>query len=192
MIEQRYNAFISYRRTEHDTAVAKEIQNSLERFRVPRGIRSSSGKERIDLIFRDQEELSITSNLSRRIEDALKASEYLIVICSPGYKQSVWCLHELETFLELRGPEHVLCVLSEGEPPEVFPDLLRHGNTGSFPEFSECRRYDRPAPQHRYHASLCELRRDEPDQLLHGNRDMPERRTAAKKISGLERALRKH
>ena len=41
MNEQRYNAFISYRRTEHDTAVAKEIQNSLERFRVPRGIRSS-------------------------------------------------------------------------------------------------------------------------------------------------------
>ena len=73
MNEQRYNAFISYRRTEHDTAVAKEIQNSLERFRVPRGIRSSSGKERIDRIFRDQEELSITSNLSRRIEDALKA-----------------------------------------------------------------------------------------------------------------------
>ena len=61
MNEQRYNAFISYRRTEHDTAVAKEIQNSLERFRVPRGIRSSSGKERIDRIFRDQEELSITS-----------------------------------------------------------------------------------------------------------------------------------
>ena len=77
MNEQRYNAFISYRRTEHDTAVAKEIQNSLERFRVPRGIRSSSGKERIDRIFRDQEELSITSNLSRRIEDALRASEYL-------------------------------------------------------------------------------------------------------------------
>ena len=25
MNEQRYNAFISYRRTEHDTAVAKEI-----------------------------------------------------------------------------------------------------------------------------------------------------------------------
>ena len=66
-------------------------------------------------------------NVEMQIEDALKASEYLIVICSPGYKQSVWCLHELETFLELRGPEHVLCVLSEGEPPEVFPDLLRHG-----------------------------------------------------------------
>ena len=123
----RYDAFISYRRTERDVAVAKEIQSSLEHFRVPKGIRSTSGKEKIDRIFRDQEELEITSDLSRRIEDALRASEYLIVICSPGYKQSVWCLHELETFLELRGPEHVLCVLSEGEPPDVFPDLLRHG-----------------------------------------------------------------
>ena len=127
MDEYRYDAFISYRRTERDIAVAKEIQSSLEHFRVPKGIRGTSGKEKIDRIFRDQEELEITSDLSRRIEDALRASEYLIVICSPGYKQSIWCLHELETFLTLRGPEHVLCVLSEGEPPEVFPDLLRHG-----------------------------------------------------------------
>ena len=127
MKEQKYNAFISYRRTQRDVAVAKEIQKSLERFRVPKGIRSASGKERIDRIFRDQEELAITSDLSGRIEEALRASEYLIVICSPGYKQSAWCLHELETFLKLRGPEHVLCVLSEGEPPEVFPELLRRG-----------------------------------------------------------------
>ena len=80
MNEYRYDAFISYRRTERDVAVAKEIQKSLEHFRVPKGIRSVSGKERIDRIFRDQEELEITSDLSRRIEDALKSSEYLIVI----------------------------------------------------------------------------------------------------------------
>ena len=49
MNEQRYNAFISYRRTEHDTAVAKEIQNSLERlgyrggFAVPREKKESTG-----------------------------------------------------------------------------------------------------------------------------------------------------
>ena len=128
MSRQTYNAFISYRRTERDTAVAKEVQQSLEHFRIPRGIRTSSGKERIDRIFRDQEELEITSNLSRRIEDALEASEYLIVICSPGYNESKWCLHELETFLQLRGRDHVLCVLSEGEPPGVFPELLLHSS----------------------------------------------------------------
>ena len=128
MSEQKYNAFISYRRTARDTAVAKEVQQSLEHFRVPRGIRTASGKERIDRIFRDQEELEITSNLSRRIEDALRASEFLIVICSPGYSESRWCLHELETFIQLRGRDRVLCVLSEGEPPGVFPEILLHSS----------------------------------------------------------------
>ena len=127
MSEWRYHAFISYRRTERDIAVAKEIQQSLEHFRVPRGIRTASGRKHIDRIFRDQEELTITSDLSRRIDDALESSEFLVVICSPGYCQSQWCLHELETFIRLRDRDHVLCVLSEGEPPGVFPQLLRHG-----------------------------------------------------------------
>ena len=111
----RYNAFISYRRTPHDTLVAREVQHSLEHFRLPAGIRKKSGKDRIDRIFRDQEELEITADLSGRIERALESSEFLIVICSPEYSQSPWCLHELETFLRLRGHDHVLCVLSAGE-----------------------------------------------------------------------------
>ena len=122
----RYNAFISYRRTPHDTLVAREVQHSLERFRLPAGIRKKSGKDRINRIFRDQEELEITADLSGRIECALESSEYLIVICSPEYSQSPWCLHELETFLRLRGHDHVLCVLSAGEPPSVFPVALLH------------------------------------------------------------------
>ena len=128
MGEKKYNAFISYRRTARDTAVAREIQQSLEHFRIPRGIRTLSGKARIDRIFRDQEELEITSDLSARIEAALRDSEYLIVICSHGYKESSWCLHELETFIGLRGKDHVLCVLSEGEPPAVFPEMLLHSS----------------------------------------------------------------
>ncbi|MCR5089563.1 MAG: TIR domain-containing protein [Oscillospiraceae bacterium] len=122
----RYNAFISYRRTPRDTLVACEVQHSLEHFHLPAGIRKKSGKDRIERIFRDQEELEITADLSGRIVSALKSSEYLIVICSPEYSQSPWCLRELETFLRLRGPEHVLCVLSAGDPPAVFPDALLH------------------------------------------------------------------
>ena len=137
MNEQKYNAFISYRRTGHDVAVAKEVQRSLEQFCVPRSIRASTGKEKIDRIFRDQEELEITSDLSGRIEEALEASEYLIVICSPGYKESKWCLHELEAFMRLHGRDHVLCVLSEGEPPDVFPEILLHANEKAISETGE-------------------------------------------------------
>ena len=120
----RYTAFISYRRTDRDLAVAKEVQQSLERFRVPGAIRRAGGKERIGRIFRDQSEMEITSDLSAQLMAALEASDYLIVICSEKYSQSPWCLQELETFVKMRGREKVLCVLSEGDPPGVFPSLL--------------------------------------------------------------------
>ncbi|MBR2668672.1 MAG: toll/interleukin-1 receptor domain-containing protein [Solobacterium sp.] len=121
-----YDAFISYRHTPRDTAVAKEIQQELERFRLPEAIRKSTGIQKIERIFRDQEELEITSDLSGKISDALNASDYLIVICSPAYKESKWCLQELETFIRDKGTDKVFCVLSEGEPPEIFPEILRH------------------------------------------------------------------
>ena len=120
----RYTAFISYRRTERDLAVAKEIQQSLERFRVPAAIRRTGGKDGIGRIFRDQSEMEITSDLSAQLMEALEESEYLIVICSEKYQESPWCMQELETFVKMRGREKVLCVLSEGDPPGVFPSLL--------------------------------------------------------------------
>ncbi len=120
-----YDAFISYRHTEKDIAVAKELQQSLERFRIPKSIRQAYGMEKISRIFRDQEDLEMTSDLSRKIDEALDASDYLIVVCSPQYVQSKWCIHELETFVEKRGADRVLCVLSDGEPPAIFPDILK-------------------------------------------------------------------
>lgn len=126
MSEHRYTAFISYRRTGRDLAVAKEIQQSLEHFKIPKALRGKIGADSIGRIFRDQSEMEITSNLSGQLMGALKDSDYLIVICSPHYKESPWCMRELKTFLQLRGHEKVLCVLSEGDPPSVFPDCLLH------------------------------------------------------------------
>ena len=77
-----YDAFISYRHTEKDIAVAKELQQSLERFRIPKSIRQAYGMEKISRIFRDQEDLEMTSDLSRKIDEALDASDYLIVVCA--------------------------------------------------------------------------------------------------------------
>ena len=120
----KYNAFISYRHNERDSAVAHEIQKRLERFHIPSAIRKQTGIERIDRLFLDQAELDIGSDLSQKIDEALAASEYLIVICSPAYNESKWCLHEIEEFLRTHDRSHILTVLSEGEPPAVFPELL--------------------------------------------------------------------
>lgn len=115
----KYKAFISYRHKEKDKFAASKIQRLLERFRM-KGLEPWK-------IFRDEDELPTSSSLSDNIENALKDSEYLIVICTPALKESKWCMKEITTFKALHGgsTDHILPVLVEGEPDEVFPDQLK-------------------------------------------------------------------
>ena len=121
-MELHYNAFISYRHHPDDIRVASEIHRSLERFHVPRSIRKTHGK--IDRLFRDKEELPITSNLNDDIGQALKNSDYLIVICSVHTKESIWVQREIELFLKSHHRSKVLTVLASGEPYDVIPEIL--------------------------------------------------------------------
>ena len=121
-----YNAFISYRHTERDIAVASEVQRQLEHFRIPEAIQKSSGIKKIERIFRDKDELPLSSNLSNDIETALAQSDYLIVICSPHTAESRWVQREIELFLETHDQDHVLTVISEGEPEDVLPERLTY------------------------------------------------------------------
>ncbi len=122
----KYDAFISYRHTELDKYVAEKIHKYLEEFKLPKNIKNKKGikKTRIERVFRDKEELTITNNLEDPIIQALKESEYLIVICSPRFKESVWCRKEIETFIKFHGRNRILTVLIEGEPEESFPGEL--------------------------------------------------------------------
>ncbi len=122
----KYDAFISYRHSELDKYVAENLHKQLETFRLPKSIakKRPGEKNKIERVFRDKEELPLTSNLEDPIVDALNNSEWLIVICSPRLRESLWCKKEIETFVALRGRERVLAVLIEGEPSESFPDEL--------------------------------------------------------------------
>lgn len=125
-----YDAFISYRHCEPDQYVAEQLHKQLETFRVPASVlkkQKKAGKivkKKISRVFRDQEELPLATNLEDPIIEALMKSEWLIVICSPRLKESLWCKKEIETFIKYRGREHVLAVLVEGEPWESFPEEL--------------------------------------------------------------------
>lgn len=126
--EFRYDAFISYRHAPLDQYVAQTLQRRLESFKVPRLADKETkelGKKSIRRIFRDRDELPLAGNLSEPIMEALSASENLIVICSPRILESQWCRREIETFISLRGMDHVFAVLIEGEPSEAFPEPLR-------------------------------------------------------------------
>lgn len=133
-----YDAFISYRHTELDSFVAKNLHKQLESFKLPKNVARKmqanakedgngnkvGSKTRITRVFRDQEELPLVTNLADPIMEALEKSEFLIVICSPRLKESMWCKKEIETFIRLHDREHVLAVLIEGEPDDSFPEEL--------------------------------------------------------------------
>ncbi len=121
-----YDAFISYRHTELDKFVAENLHKKLEDFRMPSVVAKKRVglKNKIERVFRDKEELPLTSDLNDPIMNALHNSEWLIVICSPRLRESLWCKKEIETFVSLHGREHLLAVLIEGEPSESFPDEL--------------------------------------------------------------------
>ena len=97
----KYDAFISYRHTELDKFVAEKIHKYLESFKLPKNIRNKQGLRRtkIERVFRDKEELTITNNLEDPIVQALRDSEYLIVICSPHSDQSEWVNDEVQDFI---------------------------------------------------------------------------------------------
>ena len=100
----KYWAFISY--SHQDKTWGDWLHKALETYRVPArlvGRESRDGKvpKRLFPIFRDREELPTSSDLGSNINEALKASRYLIVICSPKSAVSRWVNEEVKAYKAL-------------------------------------------------------------------------------------------
>ena len=127
----KYNAFISYRHIEPDLTIAKILHDMIEKFNIPKHLRTVSNKEssiddkHVFRVFRDREELS-TKDLSTMIEEAIADSENLIVICSKRTSLSPWCRKEVQLFKKIHGVNNIIPVLIEGEPDESFIDELKN------------------------------------------------------------------
>lgn len=121
---RKYCAFISYRHKELDKNIAKQIHSKIERYTVPREMRETWGGKKLGKVFRDEEELPVSSNLSDSIYQALDNSDYLIVICSPDTPESLWVEREITYFIEHHGRDHVVAVLANGTPETSFPKAL--------------------------------------------------------------------
>ncbi|MCR5356824.1 MAG: TIR domain-containing protein [Lachnospiraceae bacterium] len=122
--EREYIAFISYRHIIPDKTVARILHSKLEHYRVPKEYREAHGSDRLGYVFRDEEELPASSNLSESIKHALDNSKFLIVVCTPKTKESMWVLREIDYFLENHPRENALAVLVEGSPDTSFPPSL--------------------------------------------------------------------
>jgi len=138
----RYWAFLSY--SHHDRAVARRLQRQLETYRLPRRL---VGREtplgpvpaRLSPLFRDRDELNAGADLKASVQEALAASRWLVVVCTPDAARSPWVNREIVEFKRLHGEGRVLALIAAGEPfasqtpgreaSECFPPALRFALT---------------------------------------------------------------
>ena len=123
-MEGHYSAFISYKHEPEDIRVAVDVQRRLEHFTIPAALRKKLNRKEIGQIFRDQDELPITGDLTEQIMKALRETDCLIVICSPKTRESAWVAREIDFFLEYHDLDQVMTVLVSGEPGDVIPPAL--------------------------------------------------------------------
>ena len=132
----KYWAFVSY--SHADEEWAKWLHKSIETYQVPRklvGRETANGPlpKRLFPVFRDRDELPGASDLGGKIQEALKTSRSLVVICSPKSAVSKWVNEEVKTYKTLGRADHVLCLMIDGEPNaapdsgmlECFPRAVR-------------------------------------------------------------------
>ncbi|HEY2139074.1 MAG TPA: TIR domain-containing protein, partial [Chthoniobacterales bacterium] len=137
----KYWAFISYSHT--DKEWGDWLHKSLETYRVPSRLVGKESRDgiipsRIFPVFRDREELPVSSDLGTNISEALRESRYLIVVCSPRSARSRWVGEEIKAFKRLGREDRILALIVDGEPNAA------DGKPGFQPEnecFHEALRY---------------------------------------------------
>src|SRR5882724_2653962 len=115
----KYWAFLSYSHT--DRKWGDWLHKALETYRVPTrlvGKDSRDGKisQRLFPVFRDREELPVSADLGAKINEALRESRYLIVICSRHSAQSRWVGQEIKAYKKLGREDRILALIVDGEP----------------------------------------------------------------------------
>lgn len=113
--EYKYFAFISY--SSHDYKWGKRIQNKLEHYRMPTTLCSKHGWKRQPMrpVFFAPTDIQ-PGGLSEELQERLKASRNLIVVCSPHSAQSEWVGKEIAYFHKLGRTQQIQFFIVYGIP----------------------------------------------------------------------------
>ena len=128
--EKQYYAFISYSRS--DAKVAQEIQRRLEKYPYPHHLTDKEHRPYDDKlvrpVFLDTTDLSVSNeNFTSEIEETLKRTKYLIVLCSKASAQSQFVAKEISSFVESHN----------GDTSGIIPVIIDHVNEEQPPYISE-------------------------------------------------------
>lgn len=117
----KYFAFISY--SSKDTEWGKRLQRKLEHYRMPATLCSEHGWERTPIkpVFFAPTDIQ-PGGLTDELQERLKASKNLIVICSPNSARSKWVGKEIEFFHKLGRTKQIHFFIVEGQPHSGNPD----------------------------------------------------------------------
>ena len=117
----KYYAFISY--SSKDTEWGKRVQQKLEHYRMPAILCSEHGWKRTPIkpVFFAPTDIQ-PGGLTEELQERLRASRNLIVICSPNSAQSEWVGKEIEFFHQLGRTKQIHFFIVEGMPHSGNPD----------------------------------------------------------------------
>ena len=120
-LQYKYFAFISY--NSHDTAWGKKLQHKLEGYRMPATLCSEHGWERkpINPVFFAPTDIQ-PGGLTAELQERLRASRNLIVICSPHSAKSEWVGKEIAFFHSLGRTKDIHFFIVDGIPHCGNPD----------------------------------------------------------------------
>ncbi len=111
----KYFAFISY--NSRDTDWGKRVQKKLEGYKMPSTLCSEHGWERTPIkpVFFAPTDIQ-PGGLTEELQERLRASRNLIVICSPNSAKSEWVGKEIEFFHNLGRTKQIHFFIVDGIP----------------------------------------------------------------------------
>ena len=117
----KYFAFISY--NSRDTEWGKRLQRKLEHYRMPATLCSEHGWKRTPIkpVFFAPTDIQ-PGGLTEELQERLRASRNLIVICSPNSAKSEWVGKEIEFFHQLGRDKQIHFFIVDGQPHSGNPD----------------------------------------------------------------------
>lgn len=117
----KYFAFISY--NSKDTEWGKKLQKKLEHYKLPATLCSEHGWPRTPIkpVFFAPTDIQ-PGGLSEELQERLKASQHLIVICSPNSAKSDWVGREIEFFHGLGRSNNIHFFIVDGTPHSDNPE----------------------------------------------------------------------